>query len=350
MVAVLERILASHIKGGCVLGLVAGIAAGALILNGSPAKDGGEDYAYVACRDRRIYVVDAAGNQVVQASDVFAAMGAPTCIDLDRQNKILYVASERGFQQERYSPILAIDISELPLKIVRSYELVVGPSEGPFVGLSAVYDLVVSPDGKKLYAGYAREGYEHGSTVVDAQTGKIIGRLINFYVDTYSLFSPGGDKVADIWDRQNWPAETKTKKQEKVRSAAVVVYDLRENKEISRTSVIGGKITLQPPWRKIEWPFVGWADQGVINLFDRDGGALLSSIDVGKLTGLWSTSQYATLFDDGKKVILPMRSNGNKGFIVTVDVVKGEIVSKTEVGETPTNVILSDDLPSERRK
>lgn len=252
---------------------------GAAILNCGISASAGEDYAYTACRDRRIYVVDVARNKVVQRSDVFETMGAPTSIDIDKQNKILYVSSERGFQQEKYTPVLAIDISELPLKIIRSFELVVKPSETPFADIGAVYTIVVSPDGKKLYAGYAREEFEHGSAIVDAQTGKIIGHLNNFFVDKYTLFSPGGDKLANMWSHESKTAETKADKQEKRWSAFVVIYDLGQNKEVSRTSPIDGRIVLQPPWGKIEWPFVGWADSGVINLFDRNSGVLLSSID-----------------------------------------------------------------------
>jgi hypothetical protein len=64
------------------------------------------------------------------------------------------------------------------------------------------------------------------------------------------------------------------------------------------------------------------------------------------MTGLHSASRYATLFDDGNKIILPMVSYENKGFVVAVDVVKGEVIQKTEVGEYPTNVIISGFLPS----
>ena len=343
MDAILKRIRANWIKRGCVLALVAGIAVGTAISNCGISTSAGEDYAYVACRDKRIYVVDVARNKVVQTSGVFETMGGPTSIDLDSQHKILYVASDRGFWQERYSPILAIDISEWPLKIVRSYELVVGPSEGPFADISAVYTIVVSPDGKKLYAGYAREGFADGSTIVDAQTGKIIGQLNNLYVDPNSLFSPGGDKLAHMWSHDTRTAEARARI---TQSAAVVIYDLVQNKEISRTYPVEGKIALQPPWGKIEWAFVGLADRGVINLFDRNSGALLSSIDVNKMTGLHSASRYATLFDDGNKIILPMVSYENKGFVVAVDVVKGEVIQKTEVGEYPTNVIISGFLPS----
>ena len=346
MVAILKRIRANWIKRGCVLALVASIAVCTAIPNGGPSTGAGEDYAYVACRDKRIYVVDVTRNKVVQTSGVFETMGGPTSIDLDSQHKILYVASDMGFWQERFSPILAIDISEWPLKIIRSYELVVGPSEGPYADISSVYIIIVSPDGKKLYAAYGREGFSDGSTIVDAQTGKIIGHL-DLFVDKNSLFSPGGDKLAHMWSHDTRTAEARA---HITQSAAVVIYDLVQNKEISRTYPVEGKIALQPPWGKIEWPFVGWADRGVINLFDRNSGALLLSIDVNKMTGLHSPSRYATLFDDGNKIILPMVSpNENKGFVVTVDVVKGEVIQKTEVGEYPTNVIISGFLPSGKK-
>lgn len=325
--------------------MAANAATSSVAINPSAVKM----YAYVACSDQRIYIVDIAENKVVQTSGVFNDMGTPTAIDLDRRQKILYVASDRGHWQEKYRPIIAIDVSESPIKITRAFDLIIKSSENQFGDIGAVYSLVVSPDGGSLYAMYGRKEYEKGTTVIDARSGQITGHL-KFYIVKDTLFSPDGKTVANMWSHGSRVGNGSVDKAGREWSASVVVYDIDQNKEVSRTRIQNNRIMLQPPWGEIEGPYVAWAGTNIFNLYNRTNGSLISSVDLKKLTDLSVASRFPTVIDGGNKMAIPMSENGHNGFIVIVDLVKAVIISKVEVGQNPTNVVLCDLIPTEKMK
>src|SRR4030042_1247049 len=162
------------------------------------SEEKGKLFAYVACEDRRIYVIDMDKNDLIFKTDEVREMGRPTAIDIDQIRGQLYVASERGYWQENYFPIISLNINSCPIKIIKEFPLIIDKPTGKFEGVSAVYAIVVSTDGNNLYILYAHPKYYGVSAIVDRNTGNLIGS-IDFIIRKSSIFSPDGKEVAEIW-------------------------------------------------------------------------------------------------------------------------------------------------------
>jgi len=300
----------------------------------------GMRYAYVACEDRRIYKVDIDKGEIVSKSDEIKDMGRPTAIDMDKINGKLYVASERGHWQLRYSPIIVIDIKSQPMKMINKFDLIVEKSDNPYTNVSAVYEIVVSPDGKYLYAGYAHPKYSKGTTVIDTQTGMIIGHL-DFVIDERSIFSTDGSQIANIWPGGSKFIKKNGQEIERRWDGGVAVYDINRNQMISKKGAKRDKIGLHPPWKKISYPLFVISNYKYLKAIDRDSGNILYEIKLGEVTGGSSTSRRPLVIDNGSKVVFSILGQGWQGYIVVIDLVNKALIKKIPVGLGPTNVVLS---------
>ena len=299
-------------------------------------------FAYVACEDKRIYKIDLAKNEVILRSDEIRELGNPTAIDIDKKRGRLYVASERGHWQTKYSPIVVLDLSTLPIKVLNQFDLIVDEPMGEFIGVSAVYDIVVSPDGDSLYIGYAHPKYSGATPVVDSKTGEIIRRL-DFIINKGSIFSPDGKEVAAIWPSGSRSIEKDGRKELREWSGGVAVHDIEHNKMISRKEVKKDKIGLYPPWGKIETPYVYLKDYKLLTMYNRDSEKIVSQIDLQEITkGLGTSNRYPLVFDKGEKAIISMIGENWQGYAVVIDLGKKEVIGKIGVGKYPTNPVLSN--------
>ncbi len=311
-------------------------------------------FAYVACADKSVYIVDIMKNKLVHKTDEFAPLGTPTEIAIDQKHQKIYVANERGDWQYKYSAIVIFDITTLPINVLKEMDLIIDKPNGPFIGVSAVYGILVSSDGKTLYALYAHPSYQ-GTTVIDSETGKIKG-LLDFYINRGSVFSPDGKAIAEMWPSGSKIIEKDGDKKLMEWSGGVAVYDIEKNKMISRKEIQKDGIGLQPPWGKIEAPFIYLKDYKMLEMYNRETGKIISQIDIVDITGgLITADRYPFSFDNNKKIILSMTDNATKtdkmrkGYVVVIDLVKKKIVSKIEVGPSPTNVVLSSFMPKQKK-
>lgn len=284
-------------------------------------------FAYVACEDRRIYVVDLVENNIVLRSDEIREAGLPTAIDIDQKRGRLYMASERGRWQEKYSPIIVLDVSTTPMQVVNQFNLVEEQRTGSFVRVSAVYEIYVSPDGEKLLLGYSHPKYNRKTTVVDSTTGQILYQLdFKIHLDEI-VFSSDHTKIAKIWEKGR------------------AVYDLIENKRLSLKKgqeVFSDGIGLNPPWAKISSPLYTIENYKYLKGIDRNNGKSVLNIDLEAITGGLNTSiKHPLLYDKGSKTIIPMVGVDRQGYVIIIDLEKKQIISKIEVGKNPTNLVLN---------
>jgi DNA-binding beta-propeller fold protein YncE len=305
-------------------------------------------FAYVACEDKRIYKIDLLKNKLINRTEEIIEIGRPTTIDIDPKNKKLFVGSERGHWQKYYSPIVALEIGTSSMKVSSCFDLVVEKGIGDFIGVFAVYEIRVSPDGNELYVGYAHPKYSKGSTIVNSRTGKIIKGL-NFHINKGSIFSSTGREVCNIWPGGSKEiALSPGKKKIKRWEGGIAVYDIVQNKRIilqrmPKAFKKKSTISLNPPWEKIKTPLSIIEEWKILKQIDRDNGDLISVLDLKNMTkGLTTSVKYPTIFSNGHKAIIPMIGKNYQGYVVIIDLKNKKITAKIEVGRSPTNIVLSE--------
>jgi hypothetical protein len=305
------------------------------------SEEKGKLFAYVACEDRRIYVIDMDKNDLIFKTDEVREMGRPTAIDIDQIRGQLYVASERGYWQENYFPIISLNINSCPIKIIKEFPLIIDKPTGKFEGVSAVYEIVVSPDGNNLYILYAHPKYYGVSAIVDRNTGNLIGS-IDFIIRKSSIFSPDGKEVAEIWPGGSKAVEKNGKQILREWSGGVAVFNIKQNKLISQKEIIKDKVKLTPPWYEIPYPLYVVNNHRNLRSINRNTGKTISEVDLEKITeGLNTSIKSPLIFDRGKKTVIPMSDKTGQGYTVLIDLEKMEMIRKIDVGKSPTNIVLS---------
>ncbi|HEU4619720.1 MAG TPA: hypothetical protein VFV10_16905 [Gammaproteobacteria bacterium] len=297
--------------------------------------------AYVACADRKVYALDLETGAVLAVSDPIEGIGRPTSIALDRETSRLYVGSERDRGQNDFYPLVALD-TDKPFEIVGRYTL--DPNRGSIdesvlnPNSYALYQVVFSAATRRLYFGYTAPG--HGlSTVFDIGSGQIVGES-EVGISEKSTFSPDGSKIAEIF-----PSGSRTRNGETTTWAGgVVVKDIATGEAVSRTALANNR-GLQPPWKKLSSPFVYLSrPDDTLQVYERDSGRLLASIDADQATGLLPTGGEPVFVDELNEVVLPMMGAGSesdmKGFLVLISPTSGDILKTIEVGPRPTNVVV----------
>ncbi len=311
----------------------------------SKGKERDGVFAYVVCEDKRLYIIDLSNNEVILRSGILSELGRPTSIAIGTKQKRLFIANELGSGQLKYSPIVVFDINTSQVRTMGQFDLIVDRRFGAFGGVSAVYEVVVSPDGKRLYLGYSHPNYARGTTVVNSETGEIVG-MLDFIITANSIFSPDGKQVAEIWPGGNKSVENDGRMSLKKWSAGVAVYDIEQNKMISRKEVEKDKVGLFPPWNKIEGPLLYITNNKMLTAVDRDRGTPIYEIDLSNISqGLAVFTRYPLTIGNGEKAIVTMVSKDGKWYVAVVDLRKKEVVGNIRIGANPTNIVLSNFAP-----
>ncbi len=297
-------------------------------------------FGYVACNDKRIYLINIDSGKVVYKSDSIMGLGRPTSIDLDNKGGKLYVASERGRWQSKYSPIVVFSVKTMQVEVIKKIDLIKEDSSGNFRDISGVYNIVVSPNTKHLYIGYSHPEYADGTTVIDSETGKII-KKINVIIDKGSIFSPDGRKVAEIWPGGRKVYIRNKKEYVKDWSGGVAIYDLEKNIKVSHKELVKDRIGLNPEWGNLKQPFIYFRNYRLVEVYNRNNGQVINKINIQEITGGLNTEmKYPVLLDNGKKIILSMADSNNQGYIAIIDLIEKKVLKKIKVGDGPSNVVV----------
>jgi hypothetical protein len=300
------------------------------------------EYAYVACQDKKIYVIDVGKKCLSKVSRKIEGIGNPTSIDIDAEKSVLYIASERGNWQEKYRPIMKLTIDMSGFDVVKKFDFASNYVDDHFKRIYAVYSIVVSPAGDKLYVLYAHPDYSGSTAVVDSSTGKIINEL-NFIIDRGTVFSPNGNEVATSWPSGS--KKIKNGKEYKIKKwpGGVATFSIKENKKLMQKEIGRDNIGLNPEWKKKKKPFLYMRDSKMLEVYNSATARMVKKINLSSVTnGLISTTKYPVLFDGNNKFIISMVSIKGRGYVVIMDLVESKLIQAIEVGENPTNVILGD--------
>ena len=127
-----------------------------LVLAGMLLWKNGEQtwYGYVVGEDRKIYMVNLATGELEWISREFEQIGRPTHIEINREESILYIASERGRWQMSYVPLIAVKLNgsaEVIYETNIDPDYVIGSLD-----VSAVYELTLDAKGEALYAAFCQ--------------------------------------------------------------------------------------------------------------------------------------------------------------------------------------------------
>lgn len=299
-----------------------------------------EKIAYVASADQRIYVVDIAAGKLVSRSDPIDGVGRPTSLEIDQTGSILYIGSERGPNQNDYYPLVAVSAKD-DFAVVRQYTIhpdrqvidkaVLNPD------VHAVYRVTKSKDGDRLFLLYSAPG-SGLTTEFDLESAAIV-REIDVPITANSIFSSDGTLVADIYPSGSRTDDGVTTQW----PGAVLVREFATGAVISDVKLSDDK-GLQSPWADLASPFVYLARRkNSLNVYDRDSGKVLSSLDLSVVTGLLPTGADPKLLDGGPYIVLTMMNSTEgvepRGYVVVVDYMTGEVVFTVEVGPQPTNIV-----------
>ena len=207
-----------------------------------------------------------------------------------------------------------------------------------------VYQIAVSPDGNELYVLHGGRSEGMLAAVWDADTGEVL-RELEMYVDPTDIWSPDGRYVAGIWPNRERTREKNGEITTEETPAGVDVRDVRTGKRVSLTNLDGGK-GLHPPWGRVEGPLIHVHGKGRVLAHDRDTGEVISDFNVEQITGLntWGGVSWdePPVLDDHQTIVLSMFGFGfERTYVVVIDVLQQEEVTRTEVGMKCTNPVVA---------
>jgi hypothetical protein len=321
-------------------------------------------YAYIACIDHRLYIIDLASNSLYLKSEEIKEIGNPYNIALDSNKGKLFIANGRGriWDTNMWSPILVLDIRHSPIKVIDKFDLIAEKTDFIFEDKSnslkgnpnfmekkekrEVYKIVLSPDGSRLYVGYGHPDYSKGETIIDSQTGKILGKT-NFYMGWDPVFSPDGKQYAGIFPERKIVMNNEGKQEEKEWPARVTVYDIDQNKTVLYKELKGDRSGLYPPWKKTQGPLDVFYRQ-YLERYDRDTGKIIAKLDLELLTGLKTHAEQGVVYNNGKNAAIigsSLIGKEIKTFVVTIDLENEEVLGKVEIVPTMSRIVLSPIVP-----
>ena len=327
------------------LALAAGLLAVVLFIGGGSAR---QQLVYVACEDKRVYAVDLASGTVVSISNPIEELGRPTSLVFVEDTSRLYIGSQWNRLREDYYPLVTVDVGD-GFDVVGRYTLdperdAIDPSTPK--DADPVFQIVASETSDHLYLMYASPDYGGGvATIFDMVAGRIVSKT-GRPVGPNTAISADGSQAADIWPESSRTIDGETT----VFPGGVAVWDLMTG-EITFQIELEDNRGLQPPWEKLSSPLlsrVGGTD--TFNLYDRDSGQVISTMDLRELTGMGfgADSGVPVLIEGSTRVVVPrgmeLPDEGRplfwkrRGFLVVLDYASGEVLKTIEVGPLPTTV------------
>ena len=299
-------------------------------------KDSANTRFYVACRDKRIYTIDVNQGRVVAVSDTFPELGNPTGLDISRDGQTLYIGSERGHWQRDYYPIVIVDVSTMQVK--QKFHLEMGPPNGEWLDISAVYGLRVSPDGKTIFALYGHPKYE-GVVVVNVERGTILRHLPELYFGQ---------------NQQNFTFSDDGQSAIRIHPKGIDTYNLETGEKVDSIpapNLFASKGGLNPPWTRIDAPLCtidsekdGEHRRKIFRVRDRMTGKILRELNNFDL-GFWS--------DFNQMIFTSFRPSGNGSIVngvVRVNLHTGAYSSLiAPIGKYPTNIVSAGQEQSRSR-
>ena len=319
--------------------------------------------AYVVCADsdgqnNRVYVVRLLDGDLLAVSDSIDLLGKPTHLAYDPNYSRIYISSMRG-QSLDYSPLTVLDVGRGEFEVLNRFEINFEASSPRTARESKksnaranqgslrntrvrdAYYSFVSPNGKELYvahAGLADSGYL--MAVWEAETGAVL-RLLPIGIRSFYSWSPDGNYVAEIWPSAQRQRVKDGNTVVEELPGGVSVLDTRTGKEAGLTYLENNK-GMHPPWGRIDEPFIHFSrrNPGLVRVYDRDTGKILSRFDLHALTGLEYWRDPAIL-KKGRLIAATMTNFHKQGYIVLIDVLDGMEITRTKVGEQCTNPVVA---------
>ena len=296
-------------------------------------------YGYVVGEDRRIYMVNLEAGELEWRSRVLEKLGEPdypnyvdiNTIDINRDESILYIASESGVFGTGFSPLIAVRLND-------TADIVFDLNKNDPSGIvSDALGLRYISQSDLLYVSFLRD--PAFNTILDPITGEIFGSLDTVIRRHYEV-SPDGTMIAEIVPERTRVMEEGT---EQV-PAGILVRDLRTGETILRTYLEANR-GLHPTWGKLDNNLVDVRyinSEGIFNLevFDRESGKRLASHDLRSTFGARSypLQTYATAIPGSDDVAMSINDS-----IVVFDPVTAEIKTQAYIGEFRfTEVVVTD--------
>lgn len=193
-------------------------------------------YCYASCNDRKIYKIDARTGDILSISKPFEEMGYPTCMDVSKDGKYLYIGSRMGQGQMDYYPLVIIDLQSM--KMIKKFKYLdeedrmkrkkydEEKTKNPdptklfrkFVGISAIYNLKVSPNSENIYLNYGNMKY--------------IKKIVKFNIGSEKIIQTIDIPFQDGY----WSLSDDEKYLEILKKDRIVKYNLETSKKISENN------------------------------------------------------------------------------------------------------------------
>ena len=324
--------------------------------------------AYVVCDDKRIYELDLIGGKILRVSAPLAGMDSGGEAQIAYADGIVYVSTQRGKQLDFY-PLLAMDVKR-DFEVIGVHRFGV-PFDRDYWSsgqIGDVYSLTLSPSARRLFV--FKSGAYKGPAFTSAwPAGKGLAEVVVSGAESAVMpwyeFSPDVNSVAVIRPAGQRIVEDESgNTTRRVWNGSVLTRDISGG-PFEKKELIANR-GLHPPWGLIEGPLVHWSGGNRIDLYDRDSGERIAKIDVFEISGLAGGYRTAMLkgtdllvlaaidpndrFDhsipsirviDGISVTYDSIDRSVQGYVLVLNVVTQQIISKIKVGPRPSNIAVA---------
>ncbi len=322
--------------------------------------------AYVVCgddrfQDNRVYRVDLRAGKLKGISDPIGRLGNPAHLAYDPVFSRLYVASMAGRSAGSYWPVTVIRVGNGEFEVTNRFTTTTKSADNSSRGANAgrgrngpyeAYVIVVSPDGNELYVmhgGLARSKFL--TAVWNAHTGETLRLLPTGISSENRVWSPDGNYLV-----QRWPSQER--EEEEDGQGGMSVRNTQTGQKV--TTYLENGEGMHPPWGRINEPFIYFSprERGVVRVYDRDTGEIISEFDIQELTGLQLQSSpmgdRSSVLKGGRLLAVAMRTDqsqrlwdGNEAgwdypsYIVLIDVLEQREITRTQVGLRCSNAVVA---------
>jgi len=337
--------------------------------------------AYVVCGydllgESRAYRVDLLAGELSGVSEPIAWLGQPHHLAYDPVHSRLYIASMNKKWSPPMWPVTALRARGGEFEVVNRFptnrengllEKARAGEKPPkrdrlnkhYVRMREAYSVIVSPDGSELYMSYGRLSDTGMLTEVwDADTGEVLRGLPTPIRSHYS-WSPDGDRLASIWPSYDPAAERDWDVADVAFSGGIGVISTQSGEKSPLRHLEDNK-GMHPPWGRIDEPFVylfpGNSHLGMVRMYDRDTGEVLSELEVRQLTGLMPDGSPEIAVLEGGRLIavsafertapVELKSplsvaEQEQSYVVLIDVLERREITRTQVGSRCTNAVVA---------